>query len=175
MPQSNLNEILHPKMDILFLGLNPPRNSNTNGKYFSNNLSFWNLLHRSGLIAESILNKLDGQDLVFRNQQINYKNASYGVTDLVHDIVETNSTKVKIAGSQIKRITDILDNYDCRILCLMHSRVAKKFKQSGLIDNEKSYGEVGRYKSTMVFNVPFHCASIANKEYYYQILKRAMK
>ena len=50
----NLQEYIHPKMDILFVALNAPEISNSNAHWFSGTLNFWNILFDSGLIVERI-------------------------------------------------------------------------------------------------------------------------
>jgi len=170
MSKINLNEILHPKMDLLFVALNPPVNSNNNGHYFSNNLSFWNLLLNSRLITQPVKSKITGDDEVFRRNSINYNNAVYGITDLVHDLIETNSNKVQVEKSRVNRILNLLDTHDVKTMCLMHSKVANAFQDSGLIRRMPNYGMVGKYKSTIIYEVPFHNAPIGNKEKYYELL-----
>jgi G:T/U-mismatch repair DNA glycosylase len=167
----NLAEILHPEMDILFVALNPPVNSNNNGHYFSNNMSFWNLLYNSGLITNPVISKLTGDDEIFRKQSINYKNAVYGITDLVHDKVETNSSKVSVEQKMVDRILEIINKRKINILCLMHSKVGSTFQEAGLIKRKPEYGQVGQYKETLIYEVPFHNASIAGKEKHYKLLK----
>ena len=108
MSKLNLKEILHPTMDILFVALNPPVNSNNNGHYFSNNLSFWNLLFDSKLIVKPIENKLTGDDEVFKKNSINYKKAVFGITDLAHDVVETNSNKIQVEKNRLERILKLV-------------------------------------------------------------------
>ncbi|QGW28732.1 hypothetical protein [Phnomibacter ginsenosidimutans] len=174
MSKLNLIEILHDQMDILFVALNPPVNSNNNGHYFSNNLSFWNLMCSSGLIIQPVQSKLTGDDEVFRTNFINYKKAVYGITDLVHDVVETNSNKIVVDRSRVNRIIKLLDTHHVKTLCLMHSKVANAFQDIGVIKRLPNYGIVGKYKSTIIYEVPFHNASIANKEQYYGLLKHTL-
>ncbi|RYE57609.1 MAG: hypothetical protein EOP48_05435 [Sphingobacteriales bacterium] len=166
-----LKEILHKRMDVLFLALNPPAKSNVNGHYFSNNLSFWNLLFKSELIVTQVTCKLSGDDEVFKQQRINANNAVYGVTDLVHDIVETNSRAVSVETQRASRILKILDSNPTNKLCLMHSKVYKTFVKGGIVSGFQQYGLVGKYKGTLIYNVPFHNASVLNKEFYYKLLK----
>lgn len=175
MNKINLIEILHSKMDIMFVALNPPVNSNNHGHYFSHNLSFWNLLLNSGLITQPVESKLTGDDEVFRSNSINYKNAVYGITDLVHDVVETNSNSVQVERSRVNRIISILNCKDVKTLCLMHSKVSCAFQDSGLIKKFRNYGMVGKYKSTMIYEVPFHNAFIGSKELYYALLKNTLQ
>lgn len=170
MSKINLKEILHANMDILFVALNPPVNSNNNGHYFSNNLSFWNLLLKSGLITTAVRSKLTGDEEVFRRNSINYKNAIYGITDLVHDVVETNSNKVKVNKSRVARILEILNTHKVKTICLMHGSVGNAFQDAGLIIRNPDYGLVGEYKGTAIYEVPFHNASIGGREQYYKQL-----
>jgi G:T/U-mismatch repair DNA glycosylase len=170
----NLIEIIHPKMDILFVALNPPINSNNNGHYFSFNMSFWNLLYNSGLVEKPVKGKLTGDDEVFRSNMKNYKKFVYGITDLVHDKVETNSNKVRVEQERINRILDLLQNNEVRVLCLMHSKVSNAFQDAGLIKRNPDYGLVGKYQNTLIYEVPFHNASIADKEKYYTLLMRKL-
>jgi len=168
----NLIEIIHPKMDILFVALNPPVNSNNNGHYFSFNMSFWNLLYNSGLIEKPVRAKLTGDDEVFRNNTKNYKNTVFGITDLVHDKVETNSNKVRVEKERISRILDILQKNEVRVMCIMHSKVSYAFQDAGLIKRNPDYGLVGKYRDTLIYEVPFHNASIADKKRYYEVMKK---
>lgn len=165
-----LNEILHPNMDILFLALNPPEKSNNNGHYFSNNLSFWNLMLNSGLITKSVKSKLTGDDEVFRSNKINFQNKIYGITDLCHDVVQTKSSGVFVDKKRIERIITILETHDVKILCIVHSKVGDAFEKIKGIDRNKKYGLIGKIHNTLVYEMPFHNASILNKEKFYRKL-----
>jgi hypothetical protein len=175
MAKVNLYEYLFPQMEILFLALNAPDKSNKNKHWFSNNLSFWNVLLDSGLITERISNPLEGDVKVFGGQHINYKNWVYGVTDLNRTDVETNSQKVKVGSIDVERILNILDNSKVNKLCIVHSKVAEAFEKYGLISIKSGksingYGLVGNYKHTEIYEVPFHNASIPNKAEIYAFL-----
>ena len=58
----------------------------------------------------------------------------------------------------------------------MHSMVAVEFERNGIIVRNNKHGAnqfgiVGKYKSTIIYEVPFHSGnSIANKEIYYSKL-----
>lgn len=166
----NLIEILHPEMDILFVALNPPEKSNNNGHYFSGSWSYWNLLLKSGLIVHPVKSPLTGDDEVFRSNGINFKNQIYGVTDLCHDIVQTNSSKVTVNKLRVQRILSLLDTHKVKILCLLHSKVGKAFSRVQGIDRTKKYGSIGKINGSLIYEMPFHCASIQDKEKYYQKL-----
>jgi len=173
--QVNLKEIVHPKMDILFLALNPPVCSNSNGHYFSNNLSFWNLLYDAGLITQRVNSKITGDEEVFRSNSINFNKSVFGITDLCHDVIETNSNKVKVEAKRVERIVDMLRQFDVRTLCFLHAHVAKAFEHLPTIDRRNKYGIVGNIESTTVYEMPFHCASIPEKHLQYQKLIETLK
>ena len=107
MIQVNLSEILHTYMDILFVSLNPPEKSNEKGHYFSGSWSFWNLLLKSGLITKPVKSPLKGDEDVFRKNNINFKQAIFGITDLCPEIVQTQSKSIQIKANQVQRILNI--------------------------------------------------------------------
>jgi len=155
-----------------FWPLNPPVNPNANGHYFSNNLSFWNLLKKSDLITQPVKRELSGDEEVSLKQDINYKKAVFGITDLIHDKVETNSSKVSVERNRILRILEIIDKRPTKVLCLIHSKVAIAFQHEGFIKRNPNYGLVGEYKTTLIYEVPFHNSSIGEKDRYYSLLKK---
>lgn len=169
----NLIEYVHPKMDMLFVALNAPEVSNENAHWFSYNLSFWNLLYKSGVITQTISDPKEGDIRVFRDNVINYKNWIIGVTDLNREVVATKSSHVTTDSNQVKRILSIIENNNVKRICLMHSMVAEEFERNGVIvRNNKhganEFGRVGKYKATVIYEVPFHSGnSIQNKEVYY--------
>ena len=55
MTEINLRPFLRPQLDVLFVALNPPAQSNHNGHYFSGRGSrFFHLLYLSGLITQDL-------------------------------------------------------------------------------------------------------------------------
>ena len=174
MNSVNLTEILHPKMDILFVALNPPETSNSNGHYFSRNLSFWNLLYDSGLIKQRVKSQLTGDDEVFRHNNINYKNSVWGITDLVGDVVQTNSRRVKITPSNVDRILKLIESHKVKNLCLIHSKVGRAFEFISTINRNRGYGLIGHIGDTHVYEMPFHNASISDKHLEYKKLLQAL-
>ncbi len=176
MSKVNLIEYVHPKMDLLFVALNAPEVSNTNAHWFSYNLSFWNLLFRAGVITQTISDPKEGDVIVFGSNVINHKNWSIGVTDLNREVVATKSTQVTTDSTQVKRILSIIETKAVKRICLMHSMVADEFERNGIIvrNNKQgvnAFGIVGKYKSTVIYEVPFHSGnSIPNKEIYYSKL-----
>ncbi len=173
--QVNLSEYIHDEMDLFFVALNAPEESNNNGHWFSRNLSFWNVLFDAGIITEQITDALKGDLKVFGSNAINYNKWIIGVTDLNRDVVQTNSNAVLTSIEQVQRIFEILDAKKVKRLVLMHSKVASEFEEANLIkrnfeNGANVYGKVGQYKDTEVFQVPFHNASIPNKEAFYRLL-----
>ena len=91
----NLRPFVRPRLDVLFVALNPPVESNDNGHYFSGkNSRFFELLYLSGLITSPVP-KETGDEIVFGSVAVNYKGKRFGIIDLVEDLVETNSSKVR--------------------------------------------------------------------------------
>lgn len=171
-----LKEYIHPRMEILFLALNAPEVSNKNQHWFSNNLSFWNLLFDAELITEKISDPLTGDDKVFDDNQINYNGWIFGVTDLNRDIVQTSSKGISTNIEQVKRIIKILDTNEVKKLCIIHGNVAKEFDKARYIKSRsgserEGYGIVGSYNDTVIFEVPFHNSSKINKHEIYSCLK----
>ncbi|MBK7304993.1 MAG: hypothetical protein IPI90_17575 [Saprospiraceae bacterium] len=172
----NLKEYIYPKMNLLFVALNAPEVSNANAHWFSYNLSFWNLLFRAGVITQTISDPKEGDVKVFGSNKINYRNWIIGVTDLNRDVVATKSTQVTTDSTQVKRILSIIENNAVKRICLMHSMVTEEFERNGIIvRNNKTgvnaFGIVGKYKSTVIYEAPFHSGnSIPNKEIYYSKL-----
>jgi hypothetical protein len=171
----NLQKYIHPKMDILFVALNAPDVSNTNRHWFSRNLSFWNLLFKAGIITQRIVDPLEGDEIVFDSTKINSGGIVIGVTDLNRDDVETKSNFVQTSKQQVERILEIIADTKVKKICIMHSKVAKEFAFNGIIkrnfkDGKNCYGKVGNYIETEIFEVPFHNASLPEKEKYYKLL-----
>ena len=100
----------------------------------------------------------------------NYNKNKYGITDLCHDIVQTKSSLVYIDEHRVQRILSLLGNYEVKKLCFMHADVGKAFKNISGIDRSKKYGLIGKINNTLIYEMPFHNASIANKEIEYQKL-----
>ena len=159
-------------MELLFVALNAPVNSNNNAHWFSNNLSFWNLLFRTGIIEAPIYNKLEGDLKVFGDNSINHKNWNIGVTDLNRRDVETNSNKVVVLPSDVRRILDIIKSNKIKKVCLIHSYVGRAFRDYAdeIKFNNNRYGKIGELRNTQIFEVPFHSAMVNNKEQYYKLL-----
>lgn len=136
-------KFLRKGLDVLFVALNPPQQSNSNGHYFSGNSSgFFKLLYRSGLITYNV-DKSCADEKIFASTEYNYKNAQYGVTDLVFDMLETNSGKVKVKQYHIDNLINKIQELNPRIVCIIHAKVRDEINKSlsrPMID----YGKCGK-------------------------------
>ncbi|MCW3105710.1 MAG: hypothetical protein JWQ09_216 [Segetibacter sp.] len=92
----------------------------------------------------------------------------------MRDFVETNSNRVTVDNVRVNRILEIINHKPTKVLCLMHSKVVKAFQEADLISRKVEYGLVGKYKKTLIYEVPFHNASIGDKKSYYSILRTAI-
>jgi G:T/U-mismatch repair DNA glycosylase len=120
---------IRPKLDVLFVALNPPTKSANNGHWFSGEQSaFFKLLYMSGLITANVP-KANADEIVFGGTSINYKAASYGVTDLRPELIETNSGNVRVSGEDVARFIDRVRANEPRIVCIIHGKVRAEFNR----------------------------------------------
>jgi hypothetical protein len=119
---------LKPNLDLLFVALNPPVQSNNNGHYFSGKQSlFYNQLYQSGLITTEV-DKTIADDIVFGSNKVNYKGLRYGIVDLKPHIVETESNKVKVTKEDIVSLIKKINENNPRVVCIIHSKVKKEIQ-----------------------------------------------
>lgn len=157
------NNFMRPNLDVLFVGLNPATASAERQHYFSTTAHFWNRLYDSGLITRALrCRNFDGyaDDLVFGQTTYNAHNWSYGITDLMRTVVETNSQKVKPTTEDCKAFCDSIRIFKPRVVVLMGGKVydsiIKYCRLSRQVSNE--YGNIGRLLAgcdTTFFYVPF--------------------
>lgn len=137
---SNLNPYLLPNLDVLFVALNPPVQSNATGHYFSgSNSRFFHLLYRSGLITEDVP-KSTADEMVFGSTVVNYRGSAFGIVDLVGDLVETDSRKVKPTSEHVDRLLTAIRANEPRFVCVIHSKVKKALNGSSLLIRPLEYG-----------------------------------
>lgn len=130
MTEINLRPFLRPQLDILFVALNPPKQSNDNGHYFSGSGSrFFRLLHLSGLIAED-LNKATADEIVFGSTRVNHQGCAFGVIDLIDGLVETDSGKVRPKRHHVEQLFARIRELNPRFVCIIHSRVRNAINKS---------------------------------------------
>lgn len=167
MQESRLTPFLRKNLDILFIGLNPATGSSENGHYFSVNQSFWNQLFESGLITKHV-DKSNADKLIFGSNKYNYKNWDFGITDLITEIAESNSTKVKPKQTDLIRLENIIKEYKPRTIVLLHGKVLKKFIcYLGYIVPKSNTGNLGKLieqSNTTFYNIAFpHGNTITNE------------
>lgn len=168
MEKSNLTPYLRKDLEILFIGLNPAKGSSDNGHYFSVNQSFWNQLFDSGLITKSV-NKLIADEIIFRTSKFNFSNWNYGITDLITEIAESNSQKVKPTTFHCEQLAENIRRYEPKTVVLLHSKVSKHFlKFLNRPIPKSNAGNIGNILSNSkatFFNIAFpHGNSISSSE-----------
>ena len=158
MKKSTLTPFVRKNLDILFVGLNPADGSSDNGHYFSVNQAFWNQLFVSGLITKFI-DKSNADNIVFGSNKINYKNWNYGITDLVTEIADSNSSNIKPTTAQNQRLKNLIIDVKPKVVVLMHSKVLKRFiKHLGYVVPESNTGNMGQLIDgcdTLFYNIAF--------------------
>jgi hypothetical protein len=133
---------LRNNIDLLFIALNPPRQSNSNGHYFSGKSSlFFKQLFESGLITTNI-DKSKADEIVFGANKYNYKNLQFGVVDLVPHIVETNSNSITVTKENVSLLLDRIRMYKPNNICIIHSKVRVEIEKE--IGKKISYGANGK-------------------------------
>ena len=143
MTTPTLRPYLRRGLDVLFVALNPPSASNARGHYFSGPASrFFKLLHCSGLLVERV-SKSVADDIVFGSTDKNYKQAQFGVVDLVEEIVETNSGKVSMKREHVDRLISKIRKYEPRFACVIHFRVRDALNRYGDLVGPLEYGNCG--------------------------------
>jgi G:T/U-mismatch repair DNA glycosylase len=139
----NLKPYLRRGLDVLFVSLNPSTQSNGHGHYFSGTQSrFFCLLGRSGLTV-SEADKACGDDVVFGGTTLNHGQAEFGVVDLVDDLVQTNSSMVRVDPRHIQILLDRIAEYEPRFVCVIHSKVRDRLNSSGRLAGQLDYGFCG--------------------------------
>jgi len=145
-------------LDVLFVVLNPPEQSNSNGHYFSGRQStFFKQLYLSGLINENI-DKTAADEYVFGGIDHNYKNSNYGVIDLVPKIVETNGNTVNVKKADIELMIDRIQRYKPKMVCILHSKVKDEF--SKYLNKDLVYGYNGKLLDNS--DTEFYCNYFPN-------------
>jgi G:T/U-mismatch repair DNA glycosylase len=167
MEKSLLVPFLRKNLDILFVGLNPAKGSSRNKHYFSVNQAFWNQLYTSGLIIQQI-DKAIADDIVFGTSKINFNNWNFGITDLVVEVAESNSSKIKPTYIDFKRLKETIITYKPRTVVLLHGSVLKYFlNELGIEVPESNSGHLGEILNnceTTFFNIAFpHGNSITSE------------
>lgn len=141
------DKYLRYNLAILFVALNPPFQSNSNGHYFSGKQStFFSLLYESGLITKN-LDKTVADEKVFGGTDYNYRSCIYGVVDVVSEVVETNSGKVRVTDEHLKNLIGKIIEYRPRVVCIIHSKIKKGFnrtKDYRKVGNINAYGNCGK-------------------------------
>lgn len=142
MAKVMLKPFLRPHLDVLFVALNPPRQSNSKGHYFSGKGSrFFKLLFLSGLITTDI-KKDEADSTVFGANTINVRGRSFGVVDLV-EVVETNSGKVRPSRDDVSRLFSRIRSLNPRYVCVIHSKVRDALNAQPELTRVLSYGVCG--------------------------------
>jgi hypothetical protein len=169
MEESWLQPFLRKDLDILFIGLNPAGGSSRKGHYFSVNKAFWNQLREAELITLDSIDKLMADELVFGGTDYNAHGWSYGITDLVTEIAESDSGLIKPGRAECERLERVIRELEPRAAVLIHGKVVQRMLEyRGLASVPANSGALGRILpgcATMFFNIAFpHGNTIAKAE-----------
>jgi len=168
MEKSSLIPFIRHDLQILFVGLNPAKGSNDNRHYFSVNQAFWNQLYDAGLIIEKV-DKFVADNIVFGSNDVNFRGWSYGITDLITDIAESDSGKVKSTEAHCKKLKDQILKYKPKVVILLLKKVSKNFlrylEKPSVKANHGKIGQVLENCPIMFYAIAFpHSNNIPSKE-----------
>lgn len=139
----NLHPFLRPHLDVLFVALNPPEQSNSNGHYFSGTGSrFFQLLHQSGLITKAVP-KENADEIVFGSTVVNHAGKEFGVVDLITGVVRTDSRKVRPTKQHVDALLKHIRDLDPRFVCIIHSKVRDALVKHADLVGSLTYGICG--------------------------------
>ena len=158
MEQSNLTPFVRENRESLCVGLNPAGGSSRNRHYFSVNQAFWNQLHESGLIILPV-DKSNADEIVFGSTSKNFHGWSFGMTDLVTGIAESNSSKIKPGKIDCEILSDLIQRLSPKVVVLLHRKVLKYFGSfidlSLLPANSGLLGTIFANCPTVFFSIAF--------------------
>ena len=158
MEKSTLIPFIRENLDILFVGLNPATGSSRNRHYFSVNQAFWNQLYKAGLITAQV-DKSTADVAIFGSTSKNFRGWSYGITDLITHIAESDSNQVKPSRIDCAFLRDSIQRYAPKVAVLLHGKVLEYFLPFlGLavpLANSGWLGHLIRNCPTIFFSVAF--------------------
>lgn len=158
MEQSSLIPFVRENLDVLFVGLNPAKGSSCNRHYFSVNQAFWNQLYSAGLIISRV-DKSNADDVVFGGTSINFQGWSYGVTDLITEIAESDSRQIRPTRKNCEDLRNSILVLKPKVAILLHGKVLDNLLPFlGCSAPPANSGELGKLIPdcpTMFFNIAF--------------------
>lgn len=159
MEDINLKPFVRENLDILFIGLNPAIVSNQKGHYFSVKQSLWSQLYRSGLILEEV-NKDNADELIFGGTALNVGHLSFGITDLVTNIANSDSSEVNPTEDDCEKLKQTILKYKPRVAIILHGKVLRKFvfgylKAKKCPSNSGNMGKLLKDCDTIFYNIAF--------------------
>lgn len=168
MEKSNLIPFVRENLDILFVGLNPAKGSSQKRHYFSVNQAFWNQLYSSGLIISPV-DKSNADKIVFGGTNNNLHSWSFGITDLVTEIAESDSSQIKPSLKDCETLSALVQKNSPKVAILLHRKVIECFLPFvGYPLSPTNSGQVGAIIAncpTMFFDIAFpHGNAISSQE-----------
>jgi hypothetical protein len=181
LEKSNLIPFVRENLDILFVGLNPAKGSSDKRHYFSVNQAFWNQLYSSGLIISPV-DKSNADEISFGGTNNNFHSWSFGITDLVPEIAESNSSQIKPSSKDCETLSVLVQRLSPKVAILLHRKVVEYFVPFvGYPLPPTNSGQVGAIIAncpTMFFDIAFphgNAISTQDKITQYQKVKHYLE
>jgi len=121
---------LSEKKDIVFVALNPTKESNKHRAVFCTHRTFWSILLNAGLITH--IPETDGH-APFKNcaseifEQGLHSKFKIGFADLVEDCLEKKSSNVKVSNEHVERLIERLNSAKPKKIVLLGNKVSRSF------------------------------------------------
>ena len=158
MEKSNLVPFVRENLDILFVGLNAAKGSSQNRHYFSVNQALWDQLYEAGLIISPVDKSL-ADKIIFGGTNYNFHGWSFGITDLVTEIAESDSRQIKPSVKDCETLSVLIQKQTPKVAILLHRKVLKFFLPFvGCPLPSSNSGQIGKIIKncpTMFFNIAF--------------------
>ncbi len=154
----SLNKIPN-NADVVFIALNPTESAIHNQALFSRDEAFWNILIKADFL-DAAIKKIPLKNrvtIVCEEQKFTKNNIIIGIADLLPNIVETDSKKVKVEKHKVKELFDLNPQLKkAKKIVLLGEKVVnsfnsyfltlKKWHEIKIIDGIRDYGDIGNIR-----------------------------
>ena len=120
------------------------------------------------MITEKV-DKFIADEIVFGGNAINFKGWDYGITDLITEVAESDSRKIKPTKEDCRRLERDIRKHQPKTTILLHGKVTKTFlPYLGIKPVCANHGQIGKIMincPTMLYSIAFpHGNNIPSKE-----------
>jgi len=74
---------------------------------------------------------------------VNYRQKAFGVVDLIPDVVQTDSRRIRPTREHIEALLTQIRDFRPRYVCILHSKVRDSMMRYGRLERPLAYGTCG--------------------------------